>query len=287
MANLNLLKIISSELLTRHPRTRRAEPCLTMNEPAQVQAYLEAGSETGSMAPIYLFNTTASAPLIRPGDLVLDLACGPANQLAQFAAVNPQARFVGVDLSEEMLNRASGVVARRNLKNVSFELSDITQLERFADNSVDVVVSTLALHHLPDRNSLASAFREIRRVLKPDGRVYLHDLGALRSERSVREFAQQYAAGQPEVFNVDYLNSLLAAFAVTDFRAAMQPLAATTRLHTTFMFPYMIVIRSRTSSGATDPQRTAIESIRERLSSDQRSDLRKLGFFFRLGGLAI
>lgn len=286
MANLNILNIMWSEFTTRRPRSRVPEPRLVMNDPAQVQAYLDAGSERGALAPMYLFNTMLASALIAPGDLVMDLACGPANQLAQLAAINPDARFVGVDLSAEMLKKAEAVAARRGLSNVAFEVSDIAALTRFGDGSVDVVISTLSLHHMPDHQSLARVFAEVNRVLKPTGRVYFSDMGCLRSERSITEFARQYAHQQPEVFNLDYLNSLRAAFTLADFRTAIRPLESRVQLFSTFLVPYMIVVKSPASVPLNDVRRQRIESIQRAMSAQQQADFTKLRLFFRLGGLA-
>lgn len=286
MANLNVLKIIRSELFSGAQRQRVPEPCLVMADSAQVQAYLDAGSAQGSLAPIYLFNTSHATALIRPGDLVLDLACGPANQLAQVAAVNPDARFVGIDLSAEMLKKAETVAVRQRLSNVSFEVSDIACLTHFGNGSVDVVISTLAMHHLPDKATLERVFVELKRVLKPDGRVYFSDLGQLRSERSIAEFAQQYAAQQPEVFNLDYLNSLRAAFSVADFRSAMRPLGSRVRLFSTFLVPYLIVVKSPALARLDAVRRRRIGVFEDLMSAEQRIDFRSLRRFFRFGGLA-
>jgi SAM-dependent methyltransferase len=286
MATPNVLKVIVSELLALKPRERRPEPCLVMDDGAQVQAFLEAGSERGALAPLYLFNTALASPLIEPGDLVVDLACGPANQLAQLAAVNPQARFLGVDLSAEMLKSARQVASRRGLSNVDFVLCDIADLTAFEDGSVDVVVSTLSLHHLPDQQRLAQSFREMARILKPEGRVYLSDLGRLRSERAIAEFAGQYADRQPEVFNLDYLNSLRAAFGPDDFRAAIGALTGRVRLYSTLLVPYMLVVKSPAAAPLDSIRRERIRRIERALPPHQQADLKLLRLFFRLGGLA-
>ena len=285
MATPNVLKVIASELLALRPRERQPEPRLVMDDPAQVEAFLDAGSDRGSLAPLYLFNTALASALIRPGDLVVDLACGPANQLAQLAAVNPDTRFLGVDLSPEMLERAEAVLTGRGLSNVELQVSDMAMLDRLADRSVDVLVSTLALHHLPDRNRLIDAFIEFERVLKPDGRIYFSDLGRLRSERAVAEFASQYADVQPEVFNADYLNSLRAAFGLADFRAAIRPLGARVRLYSTFFVPYMVVVKSPAAITLDEIRRRRIEDIECALPAHQKADLKLLRMFFRLGGL--
>lgn len=285
MAVLNVWSILASEMTARRPRQRVPEPCLVMDEPAQVRAYLDAGSDRGALAPVYLFNTTLASALIGRGDRVVDLACGPANQLAQLAAVNPQARFIGVDLSAGMLEQASAVVAQRGLSNVEFRVGDIATLSEFADASVDVVVSTLALHHLPDRATLERAFVQMRRILKPDGRVYLSDLGALRTERAIGEFARQYADRQPEVFNLDYLNSLRAAFSVADFRAASGMLGPGVRVYSTFMVPWMVVVRTASAPPLDADRLERLKAIERAMPPHQRADLRMLRLFFALGGL--
>ena len=45
----------------------------------------------------------------------------------------------------------------------------------FEDQTFDIVVSNLAIHNIPDRDSRAQAVREIARVLKPNGQVLLCD----------------------------------------------------------------------------------------------------------------
>ena len=60
-------------------------------------------------------------------------------------------------------------VAQLRLKNVSFRQGDITELSQFEDRSVDGVISTMVLHHLPTRDHLDACFREIARILVVSG----------------------------------------------------------------------------------------------------------------------
>src|SRR5256885_4073148 len=106
MPSLAVLQVLLREVLTRERAPRIPEPDLVMDDPAKVAAYIEAGHADGVMAPVYLFHCAQACEVIRAGDLVVDLACGPANQLAMIAALNPKAQFVGVDLSEPMLAQA-------------------------------------------------------------------------------------------------------------------------------------------------------------------------------------
>ena len=80
------------ECLSRRVLPRVQEPDLSgVDSLAQSEAFELAGREDGFLASIYLYQALQIAPLVRPGDRVLDLGCGPANQLVQVARLNPQA----------------------------------------------------------------------------------------------------------------------------------------------------------------------------------------------------
>lgn len=217
MPSSTVVKTFCRELFARRTSTRQPEPDLVMDNPENVAAYLYAGREEGSLQPVYLFQCAQICEVIKPGDTVVDLGCGPATQLAMVARLNPDIHFIGVDLSEEMLDRAKSHVQRQNLTNIEFKLLDISNLSIFANASVDAVISTLVLHHLPDIDALDRTFSEVKRILKPGGGLYLADLGHLKSDESIKDFAKQYADRQPELFTLDYLNSLRAAFYPADF----------------------------------------------------------------------
>ena len=97
--------------------------------------------------------------------------------------LNPDSRFVGVDLSEPMLARARDNLARERLANIELRHGDISNLINVPDHSASVVISTMALHHLPTLRHLQATFAEIARILKPNGGLYLVDFGHLKSER--------------------------------------------------------------------------------------------------------
>jgi SAM-dependent methyltransferase len=256
-----------------------------MDDPAKVAAYNKAGEVEGVMAPVYLFHGANACEVIKPGDVVVDLACGPANQLAMIARLNPQVRFIGVDLSDPMLARARERIRESGLTNVEFRRGDITYLPDFADRSVDAAISTMALHHLPTLERLKATFLEIKRILKPYGGVYLVDFGHLKAERSMQYFAHQYADRQPELFTLDYLYSLRAAFSVADLRLAGSVLEPTARPYATFLCPYMVAFKSP-AGRPTDPLlRRRIHELRAALPRHHQRDLQDLITFFGLGGL--
>jgi len=105
---------------------------------------------------------------LRPGERVLDVACGTG--LVSFAAaraVGPAGGVVGVDLSGRMVEAARQRGEGTALTNVRFERMGAEQLA-LDDAGFDVVLCALGLMYMPDP---AEAMREMRRVLRPGGRV--------------------------------------------------------------------------------------------------------------------
>ena len=286
MPSVALVRTFVREVFTRETSERITEPDLVMDDPAKVAAYTRAGRADGVMAPVYLFHCTQVCDVLKPGDTVVDLGCGPATQLAMVAELNPECSFIGVDLSAEMLDKARAHVAELGLTNVSFVVSDVTSITPLGDASADVVMSTVALHHLPTCEHLDAALGEAARILKPGGGLYLVDFGHLRSEKSIEYFAYQYEAQQHELFTLDYLYSLKAAFSVDDWkRAFARHFRDRATFHSTFMMPYMVAIKSPSRHGDDATLRERLGELRRRMPEQHRKDFADLKVFFGLGGL--
>lgn len=103
----------------------------------------------------------ARLPETNPAHCV-DLACGTGDLTRAVAARHPGARVTGLDLTPEMLDRARALTRE---PRISFTQGDMHALP-FADASVDLVTGGYALRNAPD---LATAIREIHRVLRPGG----------------------------------------------------------------------------------------------------------------------
>ncbi|PPD35076.1 MAG: SAM-dependent methyltransferase [Methylomonas sp.] len=286
MPSFAVAKTFCRELIVKRSSTRETEPDLVMDDPDKVAAYTRAGREDGVMAPVYLFHCAQICEIIKPGDTVLDLGCGPATQLAMIARLNPETHFIGMDLSNEMLDKAGDYIAQQNLSNIEFRQGDITQLVTIADASIDAVMSTVVLHHLPDLKSLGNTFAEIKRVLKPDGGLYLVDFGHLKSEKSIRDFAYQYADRQAELFTLDYLYSLRAAFWPDDFSNLYQKhLSSFGKFYKTFVMPYMMVVKSPARRESDVALQQQLQSLKLNMPKYHQTDLKDLMIFFKLGGL--
>src|SRR5215470_17774273 len=245
MTHFGLLPVIYREVTRPRQFPREPEPDLVMDDPIQVQAYSDAGRIDGLMAAAYLFHSARISQVIQGCREVVDLGCGPATQLCQVATLNPAIRFTGVDLSPSMLESARAHVAESRLDNVTFVEGDITRLDAFDTGSVDGVISTLALHHLPSTAHLEACFGEITRILRPGGAIYVADFGRLKSLKSVLYFAYMNAKHQPHVFSLDYERSLRAAFLAEELRAlAARKLPRGVRVHCTFLAPLLVAIQT-------------------------------------------
>lgn len=92
----------------------------------------------------------------------VDIACGTGDLSFLLATRYPRGRVVGVDLTQPMLDQAR---ALNRFEHVEFRQGDMADTG-LPDESVDIVTGGYALRNAAD---LASALREIRRILKPGG----------------------------------------------------------------------------------------------------------------------
>lgn len=140
-------------------------------------------SVTGSFAGVA--NPHAIAPL-PAGSTVVDIGSGAGTDLLLAAmTIGPQGRAIGVDMTDAMRARARDGAARCGLSNVDIREGDATALP-VDTGSVDVVISNGVLNLVADK---PAAISEIRRVLKPGGRVQLADIviGVALDESALRD----------------------------------------------------------------------------------------------------
>lgn len=110
---------------------------------------------------------------LRSGEAVLDVGCGSGTDLLlAMRRVGPSGRGIGVDMTEEMMDRCRASISELALDNVELRRGDAENLP-LDDATVDVVISNGVLNLVPDKER---AFREIYRVLRPSGRLLLGDI---------------------------------------------------------------------------------------------------------------
>ena len=145
--------------------------------PAAQRLYSEA--ELGALPPsavdwaLGVGNPVRHAEL-QPGEIVLDVGCGAGiDTILAARAVGPTGRAIGLDLLEEMCDRARGHAQDAGVAEwtefVRGEMEDIP----LPDASVDVVTSNGVINLSPRKSRVLA---EIRRVLRPGGRLSVADL---------------------------------------------------------------------------------------------------------------
>ncbi len=134
---------------------------------------------------------TATLARMQAGEQVLDVGCGTGTLAMEVQSrVGRAGRVAGVDPSPQQIARARSKAARRNVP-IEFQIGVIEQLA-FPDQTFDVVLSTLMMHHLPT-NLKRQGLAEIARVLKPGGRLVIADFK--RKQERAGQAARFHAGG--------------------------------------------------------------------------------------------
>lgn len=108
-----------------------------------------------------------------PQGVLADVGCGPGYLIASMVRSFPDLSIIGVDIAEEMLQKAAENLSSLGLaREVSFCQGDIHELP-FEDDCLDFVVSTGSLHHWSEPTR---AIKEVHRVLKLGGEFLIFDL---------------------------------------------------------------------------------------------------------------
>ena len=164
----------------------------------------------------------------QPGERVLDIGCGPGlTTLALASAVGPHGSVHAVDIAEPMLALARNRCATQ--PQVHFEHQDVTQLPH-ADGVFDIALATQVYEYLPD---VDQALRELRRVVRPGGRVLLVDtdwesaVWASRDDARMRQVLETWNQHIPWPQLPRQLQQRLLRAGFTDVEVEVMPLLNT------------------------------------------------------------
>ncbi|MFA5155276.1 MAG: arsenite methyltransferase [Patescibacteria group bacterium] len=144
---------------------------------------------------------------IKAGDIVLDLGSGAGiDAILAAKRVGDTGKVIGVDMTEEMVEKAKENAKKQGVQNVEFLLGEIENIP-LPDSSVDMIITNCVVNLTPDK---AKTFSEAYRVLKVGGKIYLSDivlLGKLSAEqRNNDELISGCVAGA--LLRDEYLNKI-------------------------------------------------------------------------------
>jgi SAM-dependent methyltransferase len=147
---------------------------------------------------------------LRAGETVLDHACGAGVDLLLAARrVGATGRALGVDMTPAMREQVAAAAAQAGLTGIVEVRAGLFEDLPVAGASVDVVISNGVMNLSPDKPRV---FREIARVLRPGGRLYLADVVVAREpKREVREDPELWAACIGGALREEELRELAAA----------------------------------------------------------------------------
>ena len=125
---------------------------------------------------------------------VLDVGTGPGTLVRQLARSLPGLQVYGIDLSEDMIELARAHARSEQLEErVHFESGDVAHLP-YPDQSFDVVVSTISMHHW---HELEQPLRELYRVLRPGGRIWIYDFRFVKVQTVEKALARTHFVETP------------------------------------------------------------------------------------------
>ena len=128
---------------------------------------------------------------LKKGDTVVDLGSGAGNDVfVARSVVGEEGKVIGLDFTQEMIDKANVNKLKTGHTNVEFKLGEIENLP-LESNTSDVVISNCVLNLVPDKRK---AFKEIYRILKPGAHFCVSDI-VLKGElpAGLRKSAEMYA----------------------------------------------------------------------------------------------
>ena len=151
----------------------------------EIQTVPEANLGLGCGNPIAMGN-------INEGDTVLDLGSGAGfDCFLASKRVGPSGKVIGVDMTQEMIDRAKENATKYGYANVEFKLGDIDYLP-IDDGSIDIAISNCVINLVPDKSKV---FNEVHRVLKQGGKMYVSDIVLLEDLTEVQRNDEELIAG--------------------------------------------------------------------------------------------
>ncbi len=164
----------------------------------EIKDFSEANLGLGCGNPLAFSN-------IKEGDVVLDLGSGAGfDSFIAARKIGDSGKVIGVDMTEEMVEKAKKLSDKYGFRNVEFRLGDIENLP-VDDESVDIIISNCVINLASDKKAV---FKDAYRVLKKNGRMFVSDIVLLdelsEEQRNDPELISGCVGGA--LLKDDYLN---------------------------------------------------------------------------------
>jgi SAM-dependent methyltransferase len=194
---------------------RVPEPELMLDE-AQALAYARADFEVPHRLCLELLQ--ARHPDLPRAGRALDLGCGPGDVTFRFARAFPEWTIDGVDGSPAMLALARAAAERTGYAGRTRFQEALIPRDPLPAADYDLVLSNSLLHHLPDP---AVLWATAARYGRAGAAVFVMDLFRPADEATVEALVVRHTAGEPDVLQRDFRNSLRAAFRPDEVEAQL------------------------------------------------------------------
>lgn len=129
---------------------------------------------------------------VKKNDKILDLGTGTGYIAFPLAEQYRTSTVIGLDIVTETLKRNAIKAEKSNISNLQF-ISYEGNIFPFSDNSFDIIIARYTLHHFPN---IMQSFKEIYRILKPNGKLIISD--PTPNENDSCQFVDKYMQVKPD-----------------------------------------------------------------------------------------
>ncbi len=197
--------------LLRQRLERIPEPQLVMTSEQQDREFNQAALRSGLALSyeLILHSVLRRSPT---SGRALDVGCGSGQLLLRIARHMPDMHFVGVDLSDAMLELAEKNRVEEGIDNVAFARHDMLQLDRLPLHSFDLVTANNVLHHCEDDRQAVALIDGLAELRADRGTVFLFDLCRMKTEELLIALLDYTAKDHGDYFYNDTYDSYGAAY---------------------------------------------------------------------------
>lgn len=234
---------------------RQPEMDIVMKDEEQDLEYSRDGDD-GALAVTYEIIIRALLKRSPLSGEALDVSCGSAQLLCKTALAMPNMRFLGTDLSEQMLSLARKNAAAYRVENVELRTLDMFRIDTLGMHRFDLVTWCFAMHHCETAAQVVNVLDGMARVVKPGGTVFVFDINRPKTGPLAVALADLYNARQGSWFYQDALDSYKAAFSYDEVARILagSELASARHVKPRFGDFFQLVCLSSTENHGVSPR---------------------------------